>query len=121
MAVGRQIERTDQAAVYSIEDLGELSTGLGCQGNGIDPNGVVVGIGNLPGYVVHAIARYPRTLSDLGTLGGDTSFAWAINNQGTVVGSSDRTAGDSTDFAFVWQDGRMLDLNTLITARSGWI
>jgi probable HAF family extracellular repeat protein len=48
---------------------------------------------------------------DLGTLGGDSSRASAINNRGQIVGTSD-TASDGRH-AFLWQDGEMTDLGTL--------
>src|SRR4051812_30493888 len=51
------------------------------------------------------------TIVDLGTLGGGSSSALALNDQGQVVGSSQRA--DSTTHAFVWQDGTMRDLGTL--------
>ena len=55
--------------------------------------------------------------SDLGTLGGDSSEANAINNKGQVVGFSATGSGTQQD-AFLW-DGSMIDLNSLI-ANSGW-
>jgi probable HAF family extracellular repeat protein len=48
---------------------------------------------------------------DLGTLGGPSSFATAINAHGDVVGYSDLPGGGT--HAFLWRHGRMRDLGTL--------
>jgi len=47
-------------------------------------------------------------MTDLGTLGGQFSRAWAINDHGQVMGTS-RTADGKLD-VFVWQAGRMKDI-----------
>jgi probable HAF family extracellular repeat protein len=53
-------------------------------------------------------------MQDLGTLDGQpVSLAFGINNQGQVVGIFEDFAGDNTT-GFLWQDGVMTDLNTLI-------
>jgi probable HAF family extracellular repeat protein len=55
-----------------------------------------------------------RGMQDLGTLPGDAiSEALGINDQGQVVGVS-FTAGFASARAFIWQDGVMKDLNTLV-------
>jgi probable HAF family extracellular repeat protein len=59
-------------------------------------------------------------MTDLGTLGGRISRGVAINSAGQVTGSA-QTAGDATDHVFLYSDGVMTDLNTLIPADSGWI
>jgi probable HAF family extracellular repeat protein len=47
---------------------------------------------------------------DLGTLGGATSYAQAVNDRGQVVGGS-ALAGDGIEHAFVWSAGHgMTDL-----------
>ena len=51
------------------------------------------------------------TATDLGTLGGDYSVAYAINSKGQVAGYS-YTLGNSTH-AFIWDKGAMTDLGTL--------
>ena len=52
------------------------------------------------------------TIKDLGTLpGGTTSFAFAINNRGQVVGEA--TTASGATHAFLFDDGVMVDLGTL--------
>jgi probable HAF family extracellular repeat protein len=48
-------------------------------------------------------------VTNLGTLGGTESFAYALNGSGQVVGSS-RTAGDVSTHSFLYTNGRMTDL-----------
>jgi len=56
---------------------------------------------------------------DLGTLGGASSEALAINNLGQVVGWSELATKDR--HAFLFDQGRMIDLNNLIDPSSGWV
>ena len=56
------------------------------------------------------------TAIDLGTLGGEGSWALAINDAGQVVGNSQTASGDT--LAFLWEDGVMTDLGTLGGYRS---
>src|SRR5579871_3407416 len=51
------------------------------------------------------------TITDLGTLGGDSSWAAAVNAAGQVVGQS--TTLDGNSHAFLYSDGTMTDLGTL--------
>jgi probable HAF family extracellular repeat protein len=55
---------------------------------------------------------------DLGTLEGDSiSEATGINDEGEIIGTS-FTAGFASSRAFIWQNGKITDLNTLIQPSS---
>jgi probable HAF family extracellular repeat protein len=58
------------------------------------------------------------TVTDLGTLGGDYSYAYALNDTGQIVGFS--YVSPSSIHAFLYKDGQMRDLNALIPQDSGW-
>jgi probable HAF family extracellular repeat protein len=70
------------------------------------------------------------TVKDLGTLGGNNSYAYAVNDQGWVVGRSDVTPqGQGPTFqvphnqhAFLWKGKKMLDLGVLTgeTGTGNW-
>jgi probable HAF family extracellular repeat protein len=60
---------------------------------------------------------------DLGTLGGENSDAWGINNRGDVVGEAE-IASDPTrpaTHAFLFTKGRMIDLNHCVELEPGWV
>lgn len=81
---------------------------------GINGLGQVVGRGLLaPPVRRHAVFwPNPSTVLDLGTLGGDNSEAFDINDDGLVVGQSETLTGDTV--AFVWRaDLGMHSLGTL--------
>lgn len=82
----------------------------------INNNGTV--IGSLNSGKGHALLWEKGTVTNLGTLGGSTSSAYSINNKGQVVGEANTS--NYVRAAFLWHDGVMKDLNTLIPASSGW-
>lgn len=55
------------------------------------------------------------TVVDLGTLGGENSFARDINNAGQITGTAYTGAspGEILYSSFLWQDGVMIDIGTL--------
>lgn len=66
----------------------------------------------------HKKAHFHYSVTDLGTLGGNNSFPWGINDRGQVVGWSetpdiDPNTGFPTFRAFLWNKGVMHDLGTL--------
>jgi probable HAF family extracellular repeat protein len=98
-------------------DLGNLGGVTGNFPNNINNQGQVVGQSDLPGDTTHHAFFWTKHdgMRDLGLLPGDVnSLAASINNKTQVVGKSDDPSGNSR--AFLWQNGVMTDMNTLIPA-----
>ena len=127
-----------------INDLGNV-VGTDCEGNGlvwrngnitylpatcstclpgsvlpfaINDVGQIVGEAIVEGssLSLHAVLSQDGKVTDLGTLGGDSSVAYAVNVWGQVVGVSQVDCGgipNSCVHAFLWQNGKMQDLGTL--------
>jgi probable HAF family extracellular repeat protein len=99
----------------------------------INGKGQVVGIGSAKDgeacLWADGEATYLGTLNGefmVGALGQHAGYhhsaAYGINDRGQIVGAanvSDRGLRDLR--AFLWENGRLLDLNRLIDGRSGWI
>jgi probable HAF family extracellular repeat protein len=109
----------------SPHDLGSLVSGgtINIAG-GINDRGEVAGGSQSSGGAPHAFLwTEDKGMQDLGTLSGDFLSAapccHSINNRGQVVGFS--IPGPlGSGRAFLWQDGVMFDLNTLIPKGSPW-
>ena len=88
---------------------------------GINAAGAVAGFlsTNLTnfGWVDHAVLYQGGTIFDLGTLGGNFSYAAGIADDGRVVGWS-TTAGDAVQHATLWRNMTPVDLGTLGGANS---
>jgi probable HAF family extracellular repeat protein len=107
-------------------DLGTLG-GSTSYAIGINNSGQIVGEAELAGNTsFHAFLYSGGKMIDLGTLGGPVSYGNGINNAGQIVGSSTTlanpggTPGDPDGDAFLYSDGTMVDLNSLLPAGSGW-
>lgn len=107
--------------VYSagvMTDVGTLG-GASSSAYGINNVGQVIGTSTTAGDAEMLGFIYSAgTMTNLGTLGGGYSAARAINDGGQVVGDADTAA--SVTHAFLWQNGNMIDLNTLLPAGTGW-
>jgi probable HAF family extracellular repeat protein len=101
-------------------DLGTLAGTTGSEPFAINDSGQVVGDSGWQDGHTHAfLGSVSDGMTDLGTLGGKSSFALGINNNGQVVGWSWIT--DNSDVhAFLWQNGTMVDINNLISPFAGW-
>jgi probable HAF family extracellular repeat protein len=58
--------------------------------------------------------------TDLGSLGGTRGDALEINSLGQIVGNSYVDATNTIQHAFLWQEGEMLDLNSIARGLDGW-
>jgi probable HAF family extracellular repeat protein len=105
-----------------MQDLGTLGGRLS-EATALNERGQVVGWSNpTDSDAKHAfLFDGIGPMQDLGTLGGTTSWAAGINDSGQVVGWSPvgyNYYGDPIDHGFLYENGTMFDLNSLIP--SGW-
>jgi probable HAF family extracellular repeat protein len=114
--------------------LGTLSGGTNSSAYGINNAGQVVGesdsgpivsqdfrLKGFPLFGTHAFLWTEAAgMKDLGHLGGGTSLATAINNNGVVVGRSTLINGATHAFRWTQAEG-MVDLNSLLPSGSGWV
>jgi probable HAF family extracellular repeat protein len=115
------------AFLYSAGHMQDLGTFGGTQSyaSSINDWGQVAGA-SLPAgdsSSEHAFLYSRHHMEDLGTLGGSLSSATCINNRGQVVGRSSLIASlgpFGPQYAFLYSNGRMINLNSLLPPNSGW-
>lgn len=62
------------------------------------------------------------SFTDLGGLpGGQNTYPIGLNDRGQVVGAADAGDPSGLPHAFLWDNGRMVDLNSLIPHDAGWL
>ncbi|MGC2247949.1 MAG: hypothetical protein WA609_15185 [Terriglobales bacterium] len=106
-------------------DMGNLGGMAWNTPAGMNSKGEVVGFGNPSGDQnagFNPIAFYwnqSTGMKNLGTLAQDTnSIAYAINKRGLIVGQS--FGGPNGSHAFIFQDGTMIDLNSLMIGHNAY-
>lgn len=104
----------------SMSDLGTLG-GNDAMASVINENGAVSGFSSTNAELndstglptIHPFLWKKGRMTDLGTLGGSVSEAFAINDAGQVVGRARVTDAPLVRHAFVWEQGTMTDLGTV--------
>ncbi len=123
---------TPTGVPVALTDLGTLG-GSFSSAQAINASGQVVGQSSLAADGAGNIAKHAflwtqgatngvpgnMQMTDLGSLGGD-STATSINDMGTIVGFSLLSDGATSD-AFLYSNGKMVDLNTLLAPNSDWM
>ena len=92
------------------------------EGFGINAAQQVVGYSADSGFnQMQAVLWNGTVPTSLGSLPGHAfTQANAINSAGAIVGFAKSSESDPDGNAFIWRNGQMLDLNSLIAAMSGW-
>jgi probable HAF family extracellular repeat protein len=102
----------------SIHDLGGSLGGQQSGAFAVNDAGKAVGFANLTGDTLYHAALWKRagTITDLGVVGSDQcSYARSINAKGQVIGNSVADCANNSGIRpFLWDDGSIFDLNTLI-------
>lgn len=110
---------------HQMHDIGTLG-GASSFAYDINDHGLIVGSSYNQYGDDHAFIYDPDKrpcMSDIGTLGGSVSVANAINNQNQAVGYA-FLPNNSDVHAFLFQNGQMLDLNSLLdnaSKEAGWV
>lgn len=86
----------------------------------LNDQGQAAGSAQTSGGFMNAFLWTNGFMQDLGTLGGTSSYAYGVNGAGQVVGYS-YVDGSTAPHAFLFENGVMFDLNSLIDASSGWV
>jgi probable HAF family extracellular repeat protein len=102
----------------AMQDLGTLG-GASSEALAINNLGQIVGGANLPGSSVDEAFLYSNgKMTDLGGFGGGESEAQGINDAGEIVGTA--FPPGLSERAFLYVDGSMYDLNSLVTNGAGY-
>jgi autotransporter-associated beta strand protein/probable HAF family extracellular repeat protein len=106
------------SAIDSSSSLGILAGGTHSYAYSLNSNGNVAGVSDVPispsGALSDRAVRYTGAMQSLGTLGGEWSYAYGINDSNQVVGGAASMNGAlSPTQAFLYSGTTMYNLGTL--------
>lgn len=106
-----------------MQDLGILPTGSLSNAEAINNNRQIVGNADMKDETnekgVRAVLWSHGHMTNLGTLTDNDSLALDINDEGQIVGGS--FIAEGRERAFLWEKGRMLNLNKSIPKNAQWL
>ncbi len=109
----------DGAYIYAHGAITELNLGAISEGTAINDAGQVTGYVSTAGPSDGEAFLYSNgNAVKLGTLGGPFSYGLDLNARGDIVGTAN--IAFLTSHAFIYSDGVMRDLNSLIDPTAGW-
>jgi len=115
------VTNSAKAVEYSITDLGTLGSDPQSKAFGVNDYGEVVGYSGMVQGPEEGRRAFlwdsANGMQNLGTLGGNHSEAYEINNTGQVVGRSTLPSGEGNVRGFLWEGSSMIDMGTL---GGGW-
>ncbi|WP_029148747.1 HAF repeat-containing PEP-CTERM protein [Methylophilus sp. 5] len=106
-----------QAAAWNNNTLTYLNASGNSQAFDINDNNQIVGWSDATYSRQFATLWDNGVATELGTLGGYASFAYAINNHGAIVGSY--ISNDFGELAVLWEDGNPMKLQDLLVNQNG--
>jgi probable HAF family extracellular repeat protein len=101
--------------------LSKLPGGTTCSAQALNNSGLIVGACDLHGRLAHGVIWRNGVVKDIGFIGEEdeaTCQPLDINSAGTVVGVAMPEDGHLR--AFIWEKGKLTDLNDVIDPHSGW-
>jgi len=116
-----------RAFIYTngvMSDLGTLGTGEFSWAININNAGYILGYSEfdsnrIDGAIRAFIIPPGGAMTDLGTLGGEVSVPIAMNSHGHVIGDAENDLGETVPF--LYKNGTMVNINTLLPPDSGWV
>lgn len=105
----------------NMKDIGALASGQSSVGKAINNVGEVTGWSGIgTGYNPRAFLYTNGIIKNLGAMNGTASVGNDINNKSQIVGWYAKYSYPSFRHAFLYRNGKMQDLNSLVNPGSGW-